>query len=146
MYSMRYIYGFVMLHTVIYPYFSGLLYCHWSNCVISPKSVTLKDMSKGDIFQAPTNQNKEWSVWLTHWGQVTHICISKLVPHWLRLWLVAWLVPSHYLNHCWLIFDWTLGNKCQWNVNQNAIIFKTENVFENVVCKMATTLSLPQSS
>ena len=120
--------------------------CSIVSGAISPKSVTLKKMGKGDIFQSPTNQNKEWTVSLTHWGPMTHICISKLVPHWLRLWLVAWLMPSHYLNQCWLIVDWTLGNKFQWNVNQNTIILKIENVFEKVICKMATILSLPQSS
>ena len=36
-----------------------------------------------------------------------------------------------------------LGKKTQWNLNQNKI-FIQENAFENVGCKMATTLSRPQ--
>ena len=43
--------------------------------------------------------------------------------------------PSHYLNQCWLIVNWTPGNKFQWNLNRNPIIFIKENAFENVVCQ-----------
>ena len=32
------------------------------------------------------------------------------------------LVPSHYLNQCWNIINWTLVNKIQWNFPQNATI------------------------
>ena len=35
---------------------------------------------------------------LTHLGRATHICVNKLSHHWLRYWLVACSVPSHYLN------------------------------------------------
>ena len=31
--------------------------------------------------------------------------------------------PSHYLNHCWLIVNWTLGNKLQRHFIQNKISF-----------------------
>ena len=43
--------------------------------------------------------------------------------------------PSHYLNQCSLIVNWTPRNKLQWNLNQNPIIFIQENAFENVVCQ-----------
>ena len=26
------------------------------------------------------------------------------------------MAPSHYLNQCWNIVNWTLGNKLQWNL------------------------------
>ena len=49
---------------------------------------------------------------LIHWGRMTHICVTKQINHnWFRQWLVAWLVPSHYLNQCWNIVIWTLRNK-----------------------------------
>ena len=64
--------------------------------------------------------------------------------YWFRQWLVAWLVPSHYLNQCWNIVNWTLRNKLQWNFNRNSNIFIQENTFENVVWKIAAILSLPQ--
>ena len=64
--------------------------------------------------------------------------------HWFRWWLVAWSVPSHYLNQCWNIVNWTLGIKFQWNLNQNQYIFIQENAFENVVCEMAPISSRPQ--
>ena len=51
---------------------------------------------------------------LTHWGRVTHLCVSKLRHQWFRWWLVARLAPSHYLKQLWLIVNWTLGNKFQW--------------------------------
>ena len=28
----------------------------------------------------------------------------------------AWPAPSHYLNQCWNIVTWTLGNKLQWTL------------------------------
>ena len=56
---------------------------------------------------------------LTHWVQVT----IKLSQHLFRQRLVAWPAPSHYLNQCWNIVNWTLGNKFQWNFHQNTAIF-----------------------
>ena len=64
--------------------------------------------------------------------------------HWFRQWLVAWPAPSRYLNQCWNIVNWTIGNKFQWNMNRNSYIFIQENAFENVVWKMAAILSRPQ--
>ena len=37
---------------------------------------------------------------LTYWHRVTHICIDYLGDHWFRWWLVAWSVPSRYVNQC----------------------------------------------
>ena len=48
-----------------------------------------------------------------------------------------WLAPSHYLNQCWNIVNWTLRNKLQWNCNRNSYIFIQENACENIVLKMA---------
>ena len=48
------------------------------------------------------------------------------------------MAPSHYLNHCWNIVNWTLVNKLQWNFNPNSNIFIQENTFENFVCEMAS--------
>ena len=39
----------------------------------------------------------------------------------------------------------SLKNKFQWNLKRNSYTFIQENAFENVVCEMATILSLPQS-
>ena len=58
--------------------------------------------------------------------------------------LVAWSAPSHYLNQCRDIVNWTLGIKCQWNLNRNLYIFIKKSAFENVVWEMATILSRPQ--
>ena len=49
--------------------------------------------------------------------------------------------PSHYLNQCWWIVNWTLGDKRQWNFNQNTKFFIHENAFENIVCEMVSILS-----
>ena len=53
-------------------------------------------------------------------------------------------MPSHYLNQCWDIVNWTLRNELQWNFNQNSYIFIQENAFENVVWKTVAILSRPQ--
>ena len=54
--------------------------------------------------------------------------------------LATCLAPSHYLNQHWLIINWTLRNKLQWNFNQNMEIYIHKNAFENVVCEMAAIL------
>ena len=54
---------------------------------------------------------------------------------------VAYSVPSHYLNQCWVIVNWTLRNNFQWNFNQNTYIFIHENASEIIVCEMAAILS-----
>ena len=73
---------------------------------------------------------------LTHWGRVTHIRVIKLGHH--------WPAPSYYLNQCWNIVNWALGNKFQWNFNQNTTFFIEENGFEYVVWKLTAILSRPQ--
>ena len=40
--------------------------------------------------------------------------------------LVPWTAPGHYLNQCWNIVNWALGNKFQWNLNRNVYIFIQE--------------------
>ena len=53
-------------------------------------------------------------------------------------------MPSHYLDQCWNIVNWTPKNKLQWNFNQNSCIFIQENPFEYVVWKMAALSSRPR--
>ena len=46
---------------------------------------------------------------LTHWGRVTHICVSKLTIMGSDSSLSPGLpAPSHYLNQWWNIVNWTL--------------------------------------
>ena len=52
--------------------------------------------------------------------------------------------PSHYLKQCWIIVNWTLRNKLQWNFNRNSNILIQGNALEHVVCEMAYILSRPQ--
>ena len=85
--------------------------------------------------------------------------------HWLRKWYGAQQVPwhydherrlyvsvnqgiinsapRHYLNQCWLNTCWAPGNIFKWNCDKKTV-FIQDNAFENVVCKMAGSLSLPQ--
>ena len=79
----------------------------------------------------------------THWGRVTHICVTKLAHNWFRQWRVACAGPSHNLNQCLLIVR-TLWNIFQWKFNQNIILFIEGNECENVVCKLASILSRPR--
>ena len=59
---------------------------------------------------------------LTHWCWMTHICISKIII----IGSDNGLSPSHYLNQCWNIVNWNIGNKLQWNCNRNQYIFIPE--------------------
>ena len=57
----------------------------------------------------------------------TPICLQKAK--------IAWPAPSHYLNQCWIIVNWTLRHKLQWNPRRTSFIFIQEEEFENVVCE-----------
>ena len=57
---------------------------------------------------------------------------------------VAWSAPSHYLNQCYTVVNWTLRNKLQWNLNPNSDTFIDENALERVVCEITSILSRPQ--
>ena len=75
----------------------------------------------------------DYQLFFTHWGRVTHICVSKLTimgPD-------NGLSPGrhHHLNQCWNNVNSTLGNKLQWNLNRNSNNFIHENAFESVVWK-----------
>ena len=71
---------------------------------------------------------------LTHLPLVPHICVGDLGQHWFQKWLVAYSAPSHYLNQCCDIVNWTLSSKLQWNLNRNSDILIHENAFQNIVC------------
>ena len=47
-----------------------------------------------------------------------------------RWWLVAYSAPSHYIKQCWVIVNWTLRNKLQWNFNHNRKLFIHEDASE----------------
>ena len=63
---------------------------------------------------------------LTHWSRVSHICVCKLTI------IVTWPAPSHYLNQCWNIVNWTLRNKLQWDLNRNSLTFSSEKMRSKV--------------
>ena len=46
------------------------------------------------------------------------------------------MVPSHYLNQCWVIVYWVLRNKLQWNLNQITKLFFYKNTYENVALEI----------
>ena len=46
-----------------------------------------------------------------------HIYGSERVHYWFSWWLVAYSAPSHYLNQCWIIVNWTPENKFRVNLN-----------------------------
>ena len=51
---------------------------------------------------------------------------AAYMRHWTASSLVQ-VTPSHYLNQCWLIVNWTPGSIIKWNLNRNSIIFIQEN-------------------
>ena len=53
-------------------------------------------------------------------------------------------MPSHYLNQCLNIFNWSLMNKPRWRFKRNSYISTQENTFKCVVCEIVAILSRPQ--
>ena len=85
--------------------------------------------------------NKLFHEPLTRLPQVSQICVDELCQHWFRWWLVTCLVPSHNLNQCWFIVNWTYRNKFQLNFNQNMKLFIHGDAAENIFCQMVAILS-----
>ena len=73
-------------------------------CQGSVYSVTMDNMSVSRTF---------CMAYFIHWGQLTHICVSKLGNYWFKWWLFAWPEPSHYLNKCQNIVNMNIVNNCQ---------------------------------
>ena len=78
---------------------------------------------------------------ITHWGRVTHICVSKLT-------IISsdndLSKTSHYLNQCCNIGNSHLRNKFQWNLKRNSYIFIQEIAFENIVSELTAISSRSQ--
>ena len=66
---------------------------------------------------------------LTHWGRLTLIWDSSLTT-------------IDY--QCWIVVNWTIGNKFKWNPNRKLHIFVQKNAFENVVMELAAILPRPR--
>ena len=84
-----------------------------------------------------------------HFSWTHKIYDDKISAVYMRQWIrwalvqmmiVAYSTPSHYLNQCWVIVNWNLRNKFQWNFNQNTKLFIHKNASENTVYKMAAIL------
>ena len=63
---------------------------------------------------------------------------GDLHQHWFRLSVViTYSAPSHYLNQCWIIDNWTPGNNLHIDFNQNAHFFiAQENASGCGICKI----------
>ena len=90
----------VIFSTVDYLHFDSSLWIQnqcreihsWLSIV---KIYTLKTTRKLTQYRNP------WcSYFLTNWGQLTHICISKLGHHWFREWYVAKPLSEPMLEYC----------------------------------------------
>ena len=77
---------------------------------------------------------------LTHWGQVTHKCISKLGHHWLRLCLVTCSAPSHWLSQCMIVAVWSHDNQDEKNFNKKGFTFQ-KKYMENIICEVVVIFS-----
>ena len=63
----------------------------------------------------------QFRIWNWNWPAIP---IPEL--NWPQPWLCT-LHDKHYLNHWWIIVNWNLGNKFNWNFNQKSQIFLEEN-------------------
>ena len=93
----------------------------------------------------------EWEGWLTlHKGGGSRSFMTMTMTIWWPrsgVWIYqivtgVTLVVGVPWTH--LVVNWNLGNKLQWNFNQNSKSVFEENAFENIICKMSAILSLRQ--
>ena len=76
---------------------------------------------------------------LTHWGRGTHICVGKLIITGSDNDLSAGRRQANILTNAGALLIGPLVTN--FSVNQNWNIFIQENIFENIVCEMASILS-----
>ena len=81
---------------------------------------------------------------LTHWGQLTHICVRKLTIIGTDNGLSPGRRQAIIWNNAAILLIGTLSNTLQWNRCRYLYIFIQENTFEIFVWKMAAILSRPQ--
>ena len=82
--------------------------------------------------------------WSTHWGWVTHICVSKKNPSWLQI-MVCRLFGSKPLSKPMLPYCQLDSEECvSVKSNFKFKVFVNEDSLENVVCEMVAILPLPQ--
>ena len=82
-------------------------------------------------------------IYLTHWGRVTHVCVSKLTT----IGSDNGLSPGRRQAIIWTNAGILLIGPLGTNFSENLIgiqTFKKKNALENAVCKMASILSRPQ--
>ena len=101
-------------------------------------------LDKKSVHNHPQPMKNLGETCLTHWGRVMHICVRKLTTIGSDNGFVPWTEPSHYLNQCWYIVNWTLRNMIQLNFSRNQNIFIQEKALQNDICEMASILSRPQ--
>ena len=89
-----------------------ILICTRSACVVSnPVAFTVSKCLGITVYSIVTiNHSTTTAVCLTLWGGVTYRCVGNLII------IVAWPIPSHYLNHCWNIVILAFRNQLQWSV------------------------------
>ena len=75
---------------------------------------------------------------LTHQGLVRHIRVTEQGHHCFRWWFVACMVPSHSLNHCWIIIP---CEKKKWNWNQHKSIKNLSSAKWHPFCLCLIVLS-----
>ena len=110
-----------------------------------------------DLFSIESSKNLSeiWMIIKFVIQQNAFETVYKIMAIFFRPWSVNSLRPSDaymcrrtgsslVLNQCLNIFNWTFRDKLQWNFNRKSNIFIHENAFEDVVCEMASILSLPQ--
>ena len=84
------------------------------------------------------------SHYLTHWGRMTHICVTNLTI----IGSNNGLSPGRHQAIIWtddgILLIGPLGTNFREKFNRNSNIFIHENAIESVVCEMAAILSRPQ--
>ena len=95
---------------------------------------------------------QDWNTSIAYILEIPQCCINSSPPNaaYMHQWIQSSSVkimacrllgPSQYLNQCWVIVNWTLRNKLQWNFDRNSKLSIHENAPENIGCEMAAILS-----
>ena len=95
----------------------------WRSCCQVKKHPCSEPLHRG------SNAKKNWVVWncwRTNKTWIFHMFTGPPVRWRSESFCSVWMT-YHYLNQCWLIFNWFLRSKLQWNSNQFTKLFFQEN-------------------
>ena len=77
---------------------------------------------------------------VTHLPLALHVSVGESNQHWFKWWLVAYSSPTHYLEQCWVLVNWTIRNELPGVLIKMQYASFTKMHLKNIVWEMVVIL------